>query len=193
MAHYSFPPQFEVADCDLKISNSVMVSSNMKSSGNFPIFYFFALCPAPFTLRPTLFISAFPPGPLPARRVLNHGLTGRRVGPYGPYGFRLGDRASSSERPEAAFRTPHSPFRIPTSKFKPSPAYHLPTFCPLSSAPCHLLSAFCPLSSALCPLSSTHRQRPRHPLPKDIRIIHLFGLHRHHNEVTRGDGLGRVR
>jgi LuxR family maltose regulon positive regulatory protein len=61
--------------------------------------------------------SAFPPGPLPARRVIGHGLTGRRVGPYGPYGFRLVDRAYSSERPEAAFpippSTPPSPWSSP--------------------------------------------------------------------------------
>ena len=30
----------------------------------------------------------------------------RGVGPHGPYGFRLVDRAYSSERPEAAFRLP---------------------------------------------------------------------------------------
>ena len=34
-------------------------------------------------------LSPFPPGPLPARRLIGHRLTGRRVGPYGPYGFRL--------------------------------------------------------------------------------------------------------
>ena len=46
--------------------------------------------------------SKIPPGPLPARRLIGHGLTGRRVGHNGPCGFRLGDRAYSSERPEAA-------------------------------------------------------------------------------------------
>jgi hypothetical protein len=32
----------------------------------------------------------------------------RGVGPYGPYGFRLVDRAYSSERPEAAIHNPKS-------------------------------------------------------------------------------------
>jgi hypothetical protein len=32
-----------------------------------------------------------------------HSAFPRGVGPYGPYGFRLVDRAYSSERPEAAF------------------------------------------------------------------------------------------
>ena len=32
----------------------------------------------------------------------------RGVGPFGPYGFRLVDRAYSSERPEAAIRLPNS-------------------------------------------------------------------------------------
>ena len=36
----------------------------------------------------------------------------RGVGPYGPYGFRLVDRAYSSERPEAAFLIPPSLFRL---------------------------------------------------------------------------------
>ena len=40
----------------------------------------------------------------------------RGVSPYGPYGFRLVDRAYSSERPEAAFR-------IPTSIFPSPPKY----------------------------------------------------------------------
>ena len=35
---------------------------------------------------PAYLKSAIPPGPLPARRLIDHGLTGRRVGPYAPYG-----------------------------------------------------------------------------------------------------------
>ncbi len=30
--------------------------------------------------------SAIPPGPLPARKIIGYGLTGRRVGPYAPCG-----------------------------------------------------------------------------------------------------------
>ena len=48
-----------------------------------------------------------PPGPLPARRLIDRRLTGRRVGPSDPSGFRLVvHRAYSSERPEAEIKNP---------------------------------------------------------------------------------------
>jgi hypothetical protein len=53
--------------------------------------------------------SKIPPGPLPARRLIDRRLTGRRVGSSDPYGFRLVvHRAYSSERPEAEIKNPKS-------------------------------------------------------------------------------------
>jgi hypothetical protein len=60
----------------------------------------YALCPMRFALCSPSDLPIFPPSIFPPSL--------RGVGPYGPYGFRLVDRAYSSERPEAEFRLPHS-------------------------------------------------------------------------------------
>ena len=48
------------------------------------------------------------------------------------------------------------------------------------------------LSSQLLIFFPLNLQPPRHSLPENIRIIHLLRPDRHHDKLTRSNGLSRV-
>jgi hypothetical protein len=135
----------------------------------------------PIPLFPSLPISNPPPVSYSLHHVMRsflcfliqHSLRG--VGPNGPYGFRLVDRAYSSERPEAEFPIPPSappspmlpPFLIPHSAIHNPKSKDLPI----------PQSCFLPTFSSSQPLSF-HLPLFLHPFAFKIRCwtfdVHLF-------------------
>ena len=99
--------------------------------------------------------SSLPPGPLPARRLIGHRLTGRRVGPKGR---KLRHALFNPKSQIQNQKSKNSPLRCPPSPSRLIPHYYFsPTFS--SSHVCLQPYALCPMPHALCTLltfSSSH-------------------------------------